>query len=326
MNRITLLMAFVLIVIGCSSPQEKQIASENIAVRWTLVTNFTDKPDVFEAKFELINNSDQALTNKNWTLFFNMAPRQLLTPEIPQSATLHHINGDWYRLVPAESFSLQPGESVTINYRSVEAVIKETDRTMGLYFVFYDDGGMEEKISEVNDYEWTAFTEEDQINRNKADEDPIPTAEWTYKNNLNFSIDADSVKKRIVPSPIKIKTGSEVLNVSNEMEIFFQDGLENEAKYLAASLKDLTGQDFKTVTTPSSKKAISLQLRKKEGINSAEAYSLEVDADGIRIKGSDAAGVFYGIQSLRAMIPVATYQRRTSSFSLQHVVVEDAPR
>ncbi len=110
MNKITLLMAFVMIVIGCSSPQEKHVASENIAVRWTLVTNFTDKPDVFEAKFELINNSDQSLTNKNWTLFFNMAPRQLLTPETPQSASLHHINGDWYKLVPAESFSLQPGE------------------------------------------------------------------------------------------------------------------------------------------------------------------------------------------------------------------------
>jgi len=255
-------MAFVMMVVGCSSPQQKHEASEKIAVRWTLITNFTDKPDVFEAKFELINNSDQSLTNKNWTLFFNMSPRQLLTPETPQAATLHHINGDWYKLVPAESFSLQPGESVTINYRGVEAVIKETDRPMGLYFVFYNDAGVEEKISEVNDYEWSAFTEADQINRNKTDEDPIPTAEWTYKNNLNFSTVSDSAEKRIIPSPVKIKTGSAVLNISNEMEIYFQAGLENEARYLAASLKDVTGQEFKTVTTPSGKKLISLQLKK----------------------------------------------------------------
>ena len=326
MNKIILLMALVMILIGCSSPREKHVASENIAVRWTLVTNFTDKPDVFEAKFELINNSDQSLTNKNWTLFFNMAPRQLLTPETPQAASLHHINGDWYKLVPAESFSLQPGETVTINYRGVEAVIKETDRPMGLYFVFYDDAGVEEKISEVNDYEWTAFTEADQINRNKTDEDPIPTAEWTYKNNLNFSMVADSAEKRIVPSPLKIKTGSAVLNITNEMEIYFQDGLENEAKYLAASLKDVTGQEFKTVTTPSGKKLISLQLRKKEGINNTEAYSLEVATDGIRITGSDAAGVFYGIQSLRSMIPIEAYQKKSSVLFAAHVIVEDAPR
>ena len=52
------------------------------------------------------------------------------------------------------------------------------------------------------------YSEADQINRNKADEDPIPTAEWTYKNNLNISSVADSAVKRIIPSPVKMKTGS----------------------------------------------------------------------------------------------------------------------
>jgi hexosaminidase len=326
MNKIILLMAVAMIVIGCSSPQEKYMASEKITVRWTLVTNFTDKPDVFEAGFELINNGELSLTNKNWTLFFNMAPRQLLKAEPPQPASLHHINGDWYKLVPAADFSLQPGDSVTILYRGVEAVIKETDRPMGLYFVFYNDAGVEEKIIEVNDYEWTSFSEADQINRNKTDEEPIPTAEWTYKNNLNMSTGADSEAKRIVPSPVKIKSGSEVLSVSNNMQIYFQTGLENEARYLAASLKDLTGTEFKTSTTPSDNKVISLQLQKMGSSNLAEAYSIEVGANGIRISGSDAAGVFYGIQSLRSLIPIEAYQKKSPSFPLQHVVVEDAPR
>ena len=107
MNRILSALAFVILVLGCTSRQEKSDASQNIAVRWELVTNFTDNPDVFDAKFELINNSDISLTNKNWTLFFNMAPRQLLKPVIPQPATLHHINGDWYKLVPSETFALE---------------------------------------------------------------------------------------------------------------------------------------------------------------------------------------------------------------------------
>ena len=58
----------------------------------------------------------------------------------------------------------------------------------------------------------------------------------------------------------------------------------------------------------------------------AEAYSLEVATDGIRITGSDAAGVFYGIQSLRSMIPIEAYQKKSTSFSLTHVIAEDAPR
>ncbi len=326
MNKIIiLLLALVIVLVGCSSPKEKYSASENIAVRWELVTNFTDKPNVFEAKFELINNSDLSLTNKNWTLFFNMAPRQMISPETPQPANLQHINGDWYKLVPTENFTLEPGKSITIKYRGVEAVIKETDRPMGLYFVFYDDGGAEEKIVEVNDYAWTPFTKADQINRNAEDEEPIPTAEWAYKNNLDMHTVADSAMKRIIPSPVKITTGSAMLNVTNDLEIYFQPGLENEAKYLAASLKDLMGQEFKTVKVPSGNKLISLQIQKKKGPG-REAYSLQVASDGIHIVGSDAAGVFYGIQSLRSLIPLEAYQKKSSSFSLPHVSIEDAPR
>jgi hexosaminidase len=325
MSRIILFLVYVIVAVSCGSRQEKQAASEDIAVRWELVTNFTDKPNVFEAKFELVNNGNFSLTSKNWTLFFNMAPRQLLEPKTPQLATLQHINGDWYKLVPDESFTLPPGKSVTINYRGVEAVIKETDRPMGLYFVFYNDAGLEEKITEVNNYTWAPFTKADQINRNATDEEPIPTAEWTYKNNLDMHT-VDSASARIVPLPRKIKMRSGLLDVSKDMEIYFHPALENEAKYLASSLKDLTGQEFKTSTSPSPNKVISLQIEEQKTFDRPEAYSLEVAANGIRIKGRDAAGVFYGIQSLRAMIPIQTYQTKSPSFLLPYAMIEDAPR
>ena len=113
-NQVMVASILVVFVMSCSSRNETEVASENIAVRWSLVTNFTDKPDVFEAKIELINNSARLLDHKNWTLFFNMAPRQILAPPAPQPASLYHINGDWYKLVPSETFSLQPGSAVTI--------------------------------------------------------------------------------------------------------------------------------------------------------------------------------------------------------------------
>ena len=58
MNKIISLLALVIIAFGCSSHRKRSQPSESIAVRWELITNFTDKPNVFEAKFELINNSD----------------------------------------------------------------------------------------------------------------------------------------------------------------------------------------------------------------------------------------------------------------------------
>jgi hexosaminidase len=322
------IFVFILIFFffACTSNQEGR-TSDDIAVRWELITNFTDEQNVFDAKFDLKNNSERTLTDANWALFFNMAPRQILNPKSPQPATLQHINGDWYKLVPNQNFNLKPDEAVTINYRGVEAVIKETDRPLGLYFVFYDDKGNEEKIVEVSDYTWAPFTKTEQINRNAEDEEPIPTAEWLYKKNLDMHDVPDSELKSIVPSPVTLKKGTGTLNVTREMEIYYQYELENEAKYLAASLKDLTGQEFKMVTTPSSEKLITLWLDEGKVRNaSKEAYTLKIAEDGITITGNDPAGVFYGIQSLRSLIPVEAYQTKPTSISLPFVSVEDAPR
>jgi hexosaminidase len=324
--KISFVFILILLFSACTSNQEQRTL-DDIAVRWELTTNFTDEANVFDAKFDLKNNSERTLTDANWALFFNMAPRQILTPTSPQPATLQHINGDWYKLVPNPNFRLDPDEAVTVNYRGVEAVIKETDRPLGLYFVFYDDKGNEEKIVEVSDYTWTPFTKPEQINRNAEDEEPIPTAEWIYKKNLDMHDVPDSGLKSIIPSPVTLKKGPGTLNVTPEMEIYYQYELENEAKYLAASLKDLTGQEFKMVTTPSSEKLITLWLDDDKVRNtSKEAYTLKIAEDGISITGNDPAGVFYGIQSLRSLIPVEAYQKKLTSITLPLVSVEDAPR
>ncbi len=61
----------------------------------------------------------------------------------------------------------------------------------------------------------------------------------------------------------------------------------------------------------------------------AEAYRLSVDGGGVRIVGGDRAGVFYGIQTLRQLLPTAVYRRvapRGVRWEVPAVVIEDAPR
>jgi hexosaminidase len=49
-------------------------------------------------------------------------------------------------------------------------------------------------------------------------------------------------------------------------------------------------------------------------------------AGGIEIVGSDPAGVFYGIQSLRCLVPIELYHQKNSEISIDAVRVSDAPR
>jgi hexosaminidase len=61
----------------------------------------------------------------------------------------------------------------------------------------------------------------------------------------------------------------------------------------------------------------------------AEGYRLEVATDGVRIDGGDPAGVFYGAQTLRQLLPPAVHRRaRTGSESwiAPAATITDAPR
>ncbi|GAA3735898.1 hexosaminidase [Spinactinospora alkalitolerans] len=61
----------------------------------------------------------------------------------------------------------------------------------------------------------------------------------------------------------------------------------------------------------------------------AEGYRLAVDASGARITGHDAAGVFYGAQTLRQLLPASAYRRApldTGAWTLPAVRITDRPR
>ncbi|MBT1698872.1 carbohydate-binding domain-containing protein [Fulvivirgaceae bacterium PWU4] len=318
--------ALITTLLGCK-PATDYASAGKIAVQWALITNFTDQKDVFEAKFTITNGSDIDLTDNNWALFFNMAPRPIVATAAQQPARLEHINGDWYKLVPNKSFSLRPGQTSEILYRGTEGVIKETDQPLGLYFVFYNSRGEEEKITEVTDYKLTPFTTPEQINRSHEDEAPIPTPAWSYNNNLKLQKLSDDQLSPITPSPVKVRKASGVFQVSNAVQIYYQGALKNEADHLAQALETLTGTAFSITDKTPKGPALKLQLGDVSvGGVKKEAYVLKISPKEITVTGSDAAGVFYGIQSLRSLVPLDQYKTKSPTFSLRCMTVEDAPR
>ena len=317
-----------LLLSGCQRSGEGSAdEGRQIAVSWELMTNFTDTPNGFKAQFTLKNNSNVTLTNVNWALFFNMSPRPILPAKSPQLATVHHINGDWYKLTPNKDFRLESGASATIDYEGTEAVNKVTDAPLGLYFVFYDKNGNEENIVQVADYTVRPFTKKEQILRGKADLMPLPTPENTYRDNLAVSLLAPNQLQKIIPSPVKITTTAGTLSLNASLAIYADKGLENEARFLSQKLKSLTGKDFSVGNgTPNATGIFLKSGPVRINDSTHEAYRLGIDGNGITITGSDAAGVFYGIQSLLALIPAEAYQRTVANIPLAYTQIDDAPR
>lgn len=325
-----LFIASVLVLLSaCKQPGKvSKEQAEKISVSWKLVSNFIEPEGSFEAKFTLKNGSDFTLDGKNWALFFNMSPRPIQSNKKPQPAVIEHINGDWYKMVAAKDFTLRPDDSIEITYTGTEGVVKETDAPMGLYFVFYDNEGKETSIVQVADFTVEPFTTKEQILRGKMDLKQVPTPETRFNDNLAFSLIDQSQLLKIIPSPVKMLAGAGTFNVTSGTGIFYEAGLENEARYLTQKLKTLMGSELSVKAgAPDASPAIVLKKAQFQvnGVGK-EAYKLGIDAKGVTITGSDAAGVFYGVQSLLQLAPTAAYQKPASTLAFGFAQVEDAPR
>ncbi|SFC79494.1 family 20 glycosylhydrolase [Spirosoma endophyticum] len=326
----TLFALLIICLNGCRQAEKSSIdEGRQLAISWELVSNFTDTKDGFDARFKLTNKSDVALTDANWALFFNMSPRPILPAKTPQPATVQHINGDWYKLTPNQGFSLAPGASTEVLYQGTEAVTKVTDAPLGLYVVYYDKDGKEENIVQIAQANYTIvpFTRKEQMLRGTGDLYPLATSENTYQNNLAVSLLPVEQLQKIIPSPVKLTTSASVLTLNSSLPIYAEKGLESEANFLSQKLKTLTGKDFSVNAGTATTKGIFLKTG-KISINGVakEAYRLGIDGNGVSIVGSDAAGVFYGVQSLLALIPTTTYLTPSADIPLNYVQVDDAPR
>ncbi len=311
----------------CSTTNERFSTAANIALQWELVGNDLEGKGFFTAKFTLSNHSDFTLTNDNWALYFNQASILLESTDPSQPARVEHINGDWYKMTPTGDFELKVGETVEVIYKGNSAMIKVTDSPLGSYFVFYNKAREEVASVQVSDYTLVPFNRPEQITRGGRDVEPEATPQNAfYENSGAQKIPADKLPA-VIPSPYRVLEGKGHFTVDKDTRIAFAPGLEKEAGFLINKLSANTGREFTIDASENCSKCIRLDVAPMTINNvTEEAYRLEVTNEWIRITGSDATGVFYGIQSLLAMVPLEVYQQKPESFRLPAMQVEDAPR
>ncbi len=327
MRKILIPIFSLILVLIMQSCTQKLPTSEEIKLSWEIISNTYSETPKVKAKFIIENNSQFAFNDNNWALFYNQAPRSPLSSG--SNTKIEHISGDWFKLSPSEGFGLNPKETIEIEYESEAWYIKESDAAVGPYFVFYDKNGNETAVVAVNDYSILPFTLPEHINRHKNDVEPIPTAAWQYDENAKLSEINNTELLPIIPSPVSYNTTGKKVIFDEQVEILYEKGLENEANYLNEFLTKTFRTDFNLAEGNSPKaNSIFLSIDKitVDG-TSKEAYQLEVKSDkSVLISGSDAAGVFYGIQSLVAMLPVDLFLGNEVPVELNEVVIKDAPR
>ncbi|MBT8312354.1 MAG: hypothetical protein HKP23_05920, partial [Flavobacteriaceae bacterium] len=193
------------VITGCQSDPERS-QGKKIRVEWELIGNYNSDQQGATAQFSLYNESKFALNGSNWVLFFNMAPRNILPAGNTTLADVMHINGDWYKLVPRNDFSLQPGEMQELSYNFAGCYKKESDAPSGLYMVFYDDEGQETSIIPITRFTVHPFLREEQVNCSENHGNPLPFARIRYKKYEALNKPETRGPLHLVPSPQHIET------------------------------------------------------------------------------------------------------------------------
>ena len=318
--------ALTLLTAGCTTSTPEHEAAAPWALHFEVLDNHQDGPNSFKAALTLINKGTAAVDRSGWSLYFNFA-RMIVPESLPPSVAITHVNGDFFKLEPTEAFApLQAGDSLRIVFDAQFWVIKEAEAPAGFYVVFTDAEGRAAPPQVVQDVTLAPFRDRQQTDRMMGDNLLVPTPASRYAQNLSLTASPPDQVDRIIPTPVSLRPGNGSTTLDGATEIRYAAGLETEAAFLADALEPLLGMRPTTVES-ADPAASAIVLKTDEAIEDNEAYRLTIDAaQGVAIAGADAAGVFYGIQSLRAWMPVEAYRQAQEAITLDAVTVEDAPR
>ncbi|WP_432719593.1 carbohydate-binding domain-containing protein [Jeongeupia wiesaeckerbachi] len=300
-----------------------QPAGKQLALQWQCITN-GHNGDNFIAELTLSNHATLPLTGQGWAIYFNTC-RKIKPEGIEGGVAIEQVNGDLWRMVPTSGFGiLSCDESKLIRYEGLFWVIQETDAPLGFYIV-YDDGTPQARAEAIGDPRILPFVTEGQRNRSANDKVPLVTPATRFADNEKLTLlPADAVGK-ITPTPLESHFGGGQFVIDASTMIVHPDALNAEAAFLQSALLDAGVQAQRAAAG----RGIVLQIgavHVAETGAPAEAYSLEIGADGVVITGASKHGVFNGIQSLRQLLPVDAFVNPLSTLSVPFGRVVDAPR
>ena len=134
----------------------------------------------------------------------------------------------------------------------------------------------------------------------------------------------------IIPQPVSVERLEGAFRITPETRIVAWGEAVAEAIKLVETLAPVTGYPMRLVSTlQPGERAIKLQLDDSRTALGEEGYELAVTREQIRIIAHQPAGLFYGIQTLRQLLPAAIFSRTRVegvTWDVPCVKITDTPR
>lgn len=305
----TIILFISLFVLQLSSAQTAAELAKQFHIRWTLTGNNHQNKEQAAAVLEINNAGNTAITSSGWKLYFNYN-RPILSYDNSKIVSIKHLNGDLFECEPLPDFQIKPQQKLVINFISEGQVLNPSAAPSGLYLVL--DKQPETGVN-IENYQVTPI-----VDSSVAYSTPQSLFE---KNRLISSLPTDELPL-VFPTPKSILKDSGSLVIHKQLSIQCPAEFLSEARYMQTVLQ--AKLSFPVVLNPQKNSGIAIQISANTLPN--EAYELRVSNQNILLAAGSSAGVFYGIQSLLAMLPVEAYKQKQTKIILPCCRIQDAPR
>ncbi len=315
-------LAFMLIGINLVVLAQKKDETFNptdLKLDWKLITNNYNGKDQYSFSLSFTNTSKKTSTPATgWTIYYN-ANRDLAYKNLDDQFESFRYHGDLFYLKPTSNFKgLKPGESLTVNGIGDSWVFNISDAPSGYYWVWEQDSKKTFAITKT-----TASSPDniDQFKLKPNQKNDQITPEMVFEQNTGIKDIPENQLPKIFPTPKMASFKPGYFTLTQPIKIYTENGFSTEATYVQNELKHFTGKTAEMGSISAS----SLHLKADPTLPS-EAYRLNVSEQGIVISASSAAGMFYGIQSLKSLFPLDSWKTPTAALQVPFADVMDAPR
>ena len=323
MTRLCLLVAGCVALVSCALEPAGNPPADRLRIGWQVLSDSSLGEGSFDSELILSNHSDQVL-GSDWIIYFSYFRTVLPEPD-SAGARVEHIHGDYFRLLPEPGFRLEREAEARILFRSRGRSVNQSQGPSGFYLVYGAETGEPPSVSGSIESRVLPFPA-----GSIAD---VPTAESRFRAAANLQILPKDSLTPVIPTPVSLRRTSRTVVLTSRFLIRYEPGLEFEAGYLSDELEKLLGKKLNMAVGDRAAHNTILLRRDRVRVGRSvkraggEAYGLLVSpAIGIQIVGTDRAGIFYGIQTLRALFPADAYLQVQEELSIPGIDIVDAPR
>ena len=309
-----IIISLATLIIGCTSEAENHNQTDPAPIMakiaWSLDSISIDPPKSF-VSWRIKNMSNKDWAPSDWSLHFNQIAYPAIAESLPSFIDFNNPSGEYAQAYFNEKAdTLKAGETLELQYEHNGHIKRMSNVPQGIFIRLND------RTYDIRDAKISGLNHETLAALNPMD------AQQRYQATFGINKLSSSELPRIVPFPMEVDLNlEETLMLKNGSQVTFPDAMTEDQRFV---IIQHLGAYFSDDISPTE------EVQIKSDINpdmTPESYTVTISkTEGITISGGDAAGVFYGFQSLIQLIDPSLLGGDNKEINIPTGTVTDAPR